>query len=176
MNVTLVAAVSNDGFIARDAHDPLAWTGSADKEWFRTITTEISTVIMGYTTFKTIGHPLPDRHIIVMSRSVHTERMPGVTFTNLDPKALIKALRAQGTATVAVCGGAAIYEAFLAANLVDEAWISIIPVNLGKGIAMPWRALESNLSVTTPPQATSTLDLRYYVRKAPTNPLPRART
>lgn len=161
MNVTLVAAVSNDGFIARDAHDPLAWTGSADKEWFRTITTEIGTVIMGYTTFKTIGHPLPDRHIIVMSRSVHTERMPGVTFTNLDPKALIKALRAQGTAAVAVCGGAAIYEAFLAANLVDEAWISRIPVSLGTGIAFPFAALHRHLHHTEQAQQSDFMLMRF---------------
>ncbi len=57
MKVSLLAAITADGFIGRDATHLADWTGKEDKKMFIELTKEAGTIVMGSRTFATIaGH------------------------------------------------------------------------------------------------------------------------
>lgn len=63
--MVLVAAVADNGVIGRAGDIP--WQISEDLKHFRAVTRDNS-VLMGRTTYKSIGHPLPYRSNIVLTR------------------------------------------------------------------------------------------------------------
>ena len=87
MKIFIIAAVSADGYIAKDSHRPAMWTSKADKRRFIELTKRAGVIIMGSATYKTIGRPLKDRVNIVYSRSQSFE---GVVKTQDNPIDLIK--------------------------------------------------------------------------------------
>jgi dihydrofolate reductase len=64
--VVLVAAVADNGVIGRDGDIP--WSNSEDLRHFRATTTG-NTVLMGRSTYDSIGHPLPYRTNVVLTRN-----------------------------------------------------------------------------------------------------------
>lgn len=65
MKISLIAALSNNRIIGCKNHLP--WHLPADLAWFKKHTIN-KVVIMGRLTFESIGHPLPNRVNIVVSR------------------------------------------------------------------------------------------------------------
>ncbi|HET7689878.1 MAG TPA: dihydrofolate reductase [Nocardioidaceae bacterium] len=63
--VVLVAAVADNGVIGRGGDIP--WSNPEDLKHFRRVTRD-NTVVMGRRTFESIGHPLPYRTNIVVTR------------------------------------------------------------------------------------------------------------
>lgn len=63
--VVMVAAVADNGVIGRDGDIP--WSLREDLRHFRRVTTG-NTVVMGRATFESIGHPLPYRTNVVLTR------------------------------------------------------------------------------------------------------------
>src|SRR6185436_19967096 len=107
MKTFIIAAVTADGYIAKDSqHSPFNWTGKADKKRFIELTKKAGVVVMGSTTYKTIGQPLKDRLNIIYSRS---QTFPGTESTQDQPKDLIKKLEDRGCKEVAICGRSHIY-------------------------------------------------------------------
>ncbi|MBF0204054.1 MAG: dihydrofolate reductase, partial [Desulfamplus sp.] len=84
MKVILVMAMTLDGKIARHSMEPVDWTGKADKKKFVEITKKAGAVIMGSTTFDTIGKRLPNRKNIVMTRNASRLTKPLTTIQNTD--------------------------------------------------------------------------------------------
>jgi dihydrofolate reductase len=145
MIVTLIAAVSADGKIARDAgQSSLDWTSREDKRFFMEKTKQIGTVVMGRSTFETIGKPLPGRRTVVLSRKGHeaTGLRPGgaeagtVEFTDEPLAELVARLEREGATGLAVCGGATVYSQFLKAGLVDELFLTVEPMLFGTGVPL----------------------------------------
>jgi len=157
----IIAAISADGFIARDAHHPAFWTSKDDKKRFVELTKRAGVVVMGSTTYKTLPRPLAERVNIVYTRSKQFE---GAETTQEDPKALIDRLEAQGFKEVAICGGAEIYNMFLKEKLVRKIYLTIEPIIFGKGITLfkddvNYKLELMNLSKTE----TGTVMLEYNV-------------
>jgi dihydrofolate reductase len=147
MHIFLIAAVSKDGFIARSTDQtPLDWTSSEDKKYFRDRTIQAGVIVMGDTTFQTIGHPLPQRLNIVYSKTVKTSTDPNLRYTNLTPKDLIKSLEQEGFKEVAICGGSSIYTQFIEADLIDTLYLTEENVVLGSGIPL----FRSPITLPTP--------------------------
>lgn len=64
---------------------------------------------------------------------VHDTKADSIEFTNATPKALIEELATRGYQRCAILGGTQVYSNFLAADLVDELWITIEPHIFGSG-------------------------------------------
>lgn len=64
-NLSIIAAVARNGVIGRD--NTLPWRLPADMAFFKKTTTG-HTIVMGRKNYQDIGHPLPNRRNIVLSR------------------------------------------------------------------------------------------------------------
>lgn len=133
MKTFIIAAVSADGYIAKDEKHSAFWTSRADKERFVRLTKEAGVVVMGSTTYATLPRPLKERVNIVYSR---TKTFEGVETTQKPPRELLKDLEVRGFKSVAICGGSHIYSMFMKAGVVDTVYLTVEPIVFGKGITL----------------------------------------
>lgn len=167
MNTFIIAAISIDGFIAQaESQISTSWTSKADKKFFSERTKQAGVIVMGSTTYKTIGRPLPGRLNIVYSRDLNPpgEQAENLRFTQADPRELITQLAAEGYSEVAICGGASIYSMFMKAGVVDTLYLTLEPVIFGSGIKLFQEGIAANLTLTEMQNLTDqTLLLSYKV-------------
>ncbi len=163
IKVFIIAAVSADGFIAKDSeHSPMYWTSKADKKRFVQLTKRAGVVVMGASTYKTIGKPLAERINIVYSKN---QNFDGVEMTQDSPIDLVQKLEARGIKEVAICGGAHIYTMFMKSGLVDTIYLTIEPVVFGKGMNIFNEELHYSLKLVSSQisESTNSLLLEYKV-------------
>ena len=103
--VVMVAAVARNGVIGRDGEIP--WRLPEDLKFFRATTTG-NTVVMGRVTFESIGHPLPYRSNIVVTRQPGWTA-EGVFVAPTVEQAIELARGFDGD--IMIIGGAQVYEA-----------------------------------------------------------------
>jgi dihydrofolate reductase len=156
MRVFLIAALTADGFIGRDAaHNSTRWTSSEDAAWFNQRSTQAGVVVMGRSTYDTIGRPLPNRVTIVYSRSATDSLVEDqdqldknqVYYTQMKPKELVQKLASLGFSEVAVSGGASIYTQFVQAGLVETLYLTIEPILFGAGVRLFNQPLDLELEL-----------------------------
>lgn len=145
MKTFIIAAITADGFIAKNSSHLADWTSKEDKQFFQERTKEAGIVVMGLNTYKTIAKPLPGRQNIVYAPA--EEHLEGVEITQEDPKALIERLRNDGHNEVAICGGATIYTMFMEAGVVDTLYLTVEPVLFGSGIHLFNKELDAKLEL-----------------------------
>lgn len=142
MKVFIIVATTADGFIGQHAqHLATEWTSAEDKKMFMRMTKEAGTMVMGSTTYATIGRPLPGRRTIVYNEAP----IDGVETTSEAPTDLVNRLEAEGVKTLAICGGSSIYTQFMRAGLVDELYIDVEPIFFGEGIKLFNTPVEAKL-------------------------------
>lgn len=167
MNILLVVATSLDGYIAEETSQiSTDWTSKKDKQFFKDITTQAGVVIFGRTTFETIGRPLPNRRLIVLSRQ-KKENEAGVEWSQETPKELIARLAKEGVTSVVVGGGSRVYADFLQEHLVDEVYVSVHPYLFGGGVPFV-ASLASTIALahlSTETWDDGTVLLRYRVHR-----------
>lgn len=176
MTTFIIAALTADGFIAKDAgHSPFNWTSKEDKARFIRLTKEAGVVVLGSATFATFPKPLKDRRNIIYSRtktfappegSALVDGYPLVETTQESPADLVKRLESEQAKAIAISGGSQIYTAFMKAGVVDKLFLTVEPVVFGSGIRVFSESLDFKLrlvsSETTP---TGTIFLDYEVIK-----------
>lgn len=114
MKIALIAAVAANRVIGRGGSLP--WRISEDLKRFKRLTTGHA-ILMGRTTFESLGRLLPDRrHLVVSSRAI-----PGVE-TYPDPESALRAAAAEER--VFVIGGGQIYTYFL--PRADEIYLTLL--------------------------------------------------
>ncbi len=97
----------------------LPWDLPEDLQQLRRLTTG-NTVIMGRRTYESIGHPLPDRNNIVLSRSLN--RLAGVMVCNSFIASVVAAR--QFGRPVFILGGVELYrEALPTASALHISWV-----------------------------------------------------
>jgi dihydrofolate reductase len=166
MKVFIVAALTADGFIGRDAKHLADWTSSADKKLFVKLTKEAGVMIMGSRTFATIGRALPDRHTIVYTPDAARFKDIDIETTAAEPTVLIEDLSKRGYDQVAICGGASIYAQFLKSRLVDELYLTIAPKLFGTGISLLDGEIEEDLRLLDVEKLDEdTVLLHYLIKK-----------
>lgn len=118
MRITLIAAMDRERTIGHKGEIP--WMGKLPRDLLRfRERTKGKTVVMGRVTFDSIGHALPDRENIVLTRDIEWTAQ-NVTPMN-DPQQLFRrAIKEE----VFIIGGKAVYEIFLPyADTLDLAMV-----------------------------------------------------
>ena len=161
MEKCLIVAVASDGAIGRDGRMP--WHLREDLQFFKR-TTMGCPVIMGRTTFRSIGRPLPGRKNIVLTRS----RTPveGVTCVHSMEEAYAAA---QPAPRVFVIGGASVYKTVI--DTMDRLYITHIHAvfpdadayfpEINSDIWIP----ESRSGIRTDPESGLTYEFVTYAKK-----------
>ena len=162
MTTFIIAAITADGFIAKNSNHLASWTSKEDKKFFVEKTKEAGVVIMGLNTYKTIGKPLPGRLNIVYSK---TEKdLEGVEVTQDKPSKLLNNLSERGYKEVAITGGAQIYTMFMEADLVDKVYFTVEPILFGNGMSLFTKYLDIKLKLqSTQKLNDNTVALEYDV-------------
>ncbi len=164
MKVELIAAISVDGNIAESTEqNSTDWTSKEDLRFFVEKTKAAGVMIMGRTTFQTIGKPLKDRTIIVLTREPEAEeKMDGIEYTNESPEQIIERLKALGIKSVVIAGGGSVYGQFLQAGLVTDLYLTIEPVLFGQTIPLAKGIDRINLRlVDSQPMGDQAIMLHY---------------
>lgn len=152
MTVSAFLACSLDGFIA-EPDGGLAWLTSppsdvvdssglgSDDTGYDAFVADKDAIVMGRGTFDVVAgfdpwpYPLP---VVVLTGRPLPEALPGgaeVSALAGGPAEVVAALGAQGRDRLYVDGGQVV-TAFLAAGLLDEIVITVVPVVLGAGIPL----------------------------------------
>jgi dihydrofolate reductase len=136
MKVSLLAAMSVDGKIAESTNqNSTDWTSKSDVRFFVKKSKEIGALIMGLTTYQTIGRPLPGRTIYVLCKDPEErENQEGVVYTGGELKDVLVQIAQDGHEQVLVAGGASVYSQFLQAGLVEDLYLTVEPYLFGNGI------------------------------------------
>ena len=162
MKVFIIAAITADGFIGRDATHLANWTSKEDKQLFVKLTKEAGTMVMGARTFDTIGRALPGRRTIVYTTHPEKYRDLGVDRTNRDPKELVAQVEKERGKALAVCGGAQVYDLFLQSGVVTDLYLTIEPILFGTGIPLFKTAIEQTLKLEELKQLNEHTVLVHY--------------
>lgn len=160
MKTFIIAAISADGFIARRTNELADWTSKEDKRIFVELTKRAGVMVMGNTTFQTIGRALPGRRNIVYSHG--TVDVESVEVTDEAPAVLLQRLEAEGCTEVAICGGSAIYTMFMQAGVVDELYLTVEPCVFGTGVPLFSGALQTQLTLLEPRSLNDNVLLLHY--------------
>ncbi len=161
----IIAAVTADGYIAKETNHPALWSSKADKKRFVALTKRAGVVVMGAKTFGTLPGVLKERVNIVYSRSGKT--FEEAETTTLSPMDLLQNLEARGFKEVAICGGAEIYSMFMKAGVVNKLYLTIEPLIFGDGIRLFKDAMHFQLKLKEAGQADNgALLLEYDVAYA----------
>jgi len=163
-------AMSLDGFIA-GPHGEYDWIVMDPEIDFAALTRRFDTFLIGRKTFEVMRRmgntapPTPGIHTIVFSRTLRPEDCPHATLCD-DAERLVAELRAKPGKDIALFGGGELFRSLLAAGLVDEVGVSVIPVLLGGGIPfLPSPAVRARLKLKTHRiyEKTGTVGLEYDI-------------
>lgn len=138
--VSYGGAMSLDGFIAgpNGEHDWIIMDPDID---FGEMMSRFDTFLIGRKTFdamRRMGHDvvdLPGVTNVVFSRTLKKADYPRLTISD-DAVRTVAELRAAPGKDIALFGGGELFRSLLAAGLVDEVGVSVIPVLLGGGTAL----------------------------------------
>lgn len=146
-HVFAIAAISADGFIARNSHQRVTWTSKEDKAWFHQRTLQARVCVMGGNTYRTINQPLPKRlNIVYTTNPKSITPAQNLRTTQATPQQLITDLAKEGFKEVAICGGSGIYTLFLKAGLLDTIYITVEPILFGQGVNLFTESLDTPLT------------------------------
>ena len=133
-------AMSLDGFIAgpNGEHDWIIMDPDID---FAEMMGRFDTFLIGRKTLEAMqrmGHDMaamPGTQTIVFSRTLNPANYPRLTISD-DAERVVADLRTKPGKDIALFGGGELFRSLLAAGLVDEVGVSLIPVLLGGGIPL----------------------------------------
>lgn len=136
-------AASVDGYIAAPDGD-LSFLSTVEKEGedygYATFISAVDTVVVGKNTYDKVlsmGYPFPhaDKEAYIITRTERQAEERTVFYTG-DVAELVRNLKTKEGQTIFIDGGAYVVNLLLQEKLIDEIYLSIIPVMLGSGIAL----------------------------------------
>jgi dihydrofolate reductase len=133
-------AMSLDGFIA-GPNGEYDWIVTDPDIDFAALMNRFDTFLIGRKTFEVMRRmgnaapPAPGIQNIVCSRTLRPEDCPQALLSD-DAERVVADLRAKPGKDIALFGGGELFRSLLAAGLVDEVDVSVIPVLLGGGIPL----------------------------------------
>lgn len=167
MKLSLICAISIDGYINKPERGKLNWSSQVDKSWFAQETNRTGVAIMGRTTFETYSEPLPGRlNVVVTYSPEQIAQSEDVWATNLPPAEILAELEKRGYTEVSLVGGSKINRLFLYAGVIDEVWLTLTPHYFGAGVPLFDGGPEIEFElINSKPLGTGELLLHYNVKK-----------
>ncbi len=162
MNVFIIAALTADGFIAKNSHHLADWTSKEDKKLFVELTKRAGVMVMGSNQFGTINRALPGRKTIVYTRKADQPSIENVEYTTEEPVDLIKRLESEGYKEIAICGGSQIYDLFLSARVVNDLYLTYEPVLFGTGLQLLTSDIQQKVNLKELKQLNDQVFLAHY--------------
>ena len=157
MSIHVLAAVSSNNVIGNKGKIP--WVLPGDLKRFRRKTIG-HTVVMGRKTFESLGSvPLPDRHNIVVSKTLLASKYTNVEFT--DNLGLLIARAYTSETKYMIIGGHDIYKAFL--PYADTLSITKVHLNVEGDITFPDHDMFHVTSTTTHSHNDIIYDFNEYL-------------
>ncbi len=169
----LYIAASLDGYIATkdDGLDFLSLVEQEGEDYsYSDFVNTVDTIIIGRKSYEKVlsmgyEYPNANKEIYVIT---HAERpaQGNLKFYNGDLKALVEELKAKPGKNIYLDGGAMLVNELLKDNLIDEFYISVIPVLLGDGISLfNCGRPELNLKLVSSKSYSKGLVQLHYTRK-----------
>lgn len=141
MTVILYMAVSANGYIAKE-YDDTSFVSEVEWKNFRDVIKRAGNMIIGRRTYEIMRQTnefsgLKNIKVVVLTHdaSLKSEN-PDIVFTNKTPGEIIKFLQKQAFKEILVAGGGNLNASFMKENLIDEIYLDVEPVVLGKGIRL----------------------------------------
>ena len=133
-------AASLDGYIA-GPNGELDWIVQDPSASFAALYEGVDAVLLGRRTFELTqtpgAPPWPDGwDVYVFSRTLAQESYPNVTIIRDDAGSVVAAMRSRPGEDIWLFGGGDLFASLLAANVVDEVEVAVMPVLLGDGIPL----------------------------------------
>ena len=140
MKTILYMAMTVNGKIA-GANDDTNWTSKEDWDGFRAICRKVGNAVIGRKTYDMVKKEdtqLSDILTVVLTHDPVLLGKPSshTVFTDKPPKDVLTMLGKKGYKEALVCGGGIVNGAFLKEGLIDEMYIDIEPLILGRGIPL----------------------------------------
>jgi dihydrofolate reductase len=128
-------ACSLDGFIAApdDGYD---WIPPEPTFDFEALNAQFDTLLMGRRTYEIVraaGETFRGKQVVVASRTLRPDDLPGVEVVGEGLEERIRTLRSEGGADIWLYGGGELFAQLLAWGLVDTVEPAVIPILLGGG-------------------------------------------
>lgn len=169
--LTLMAAISLDGFITQHDSPGSAFTSPEDKQYFHQTVLTFDCLIFGAENYRQSSrwietHLRPDQLKVVLTRNpdpFEADQRPGeLEFVHADPPSILRDLAGRGYRNACLLGGGQIYGLFIASGSVDELWITLEPLLFGRGIKLAEKQLDFRGElISADPLNASTLLLKY---------------
>src|SRR5687767_9099876 len=118
-----IVAISKNFAIGKDGKLP--WHYPADLKFFKRTTTG-NTIVMGRTTWESIGKPLPNRLNIILTRSADIDAHPDVRIARSVDEVVETTRGMDGD--IFIIGGAHTYESF--AGIIDKWLVTEVPITV----------------------------------------------
>jgi dihydrofolate reductase len=133
-------ATSLDGFIA-GPNGEIDWIIPDPTIDFASVYKGVDTVLLGRHTYELTlqpgAPPWPEGwRIYVFSRTLDAAQHAGVTVVRENIGATVEALRSERGRDIWLFGGGSLFASLLAANLVDQIAVAVMPIVLGSGISL----------------------------------------
>lgn len=143
MTVFLIAAMTLDGYIGRYAGErSFDWTTEEDKQAYIAKIKQSKHLVMGHTTLRGIKRLPVGTTVYVYTKQPADFSAEGLSTaatyqpTTESPNQLVARLAAAGVQELAICGGASIYQQFLAAGVVSKLYLTVEPSMFGGGVRL----------------------------------------
>lgn len=133
-------AASLDGYIA-GPNGEIDWIVHGPNLDFASVYSGFDTVLLGRRTYELTRQPGAPPwpagwRVYVFSRTLNPTDHPAVTVVSFDVGPTVAELRAQSGRDIWLFGGGNLFASLLAADLVDQVEVALMPVLLGQGIPL----------------------------------------
>ena len=171
----LYLAISLDGYLA-DERGGVSWLVGDGSEpdapgSYPAFLDTVDAIVMGWTTYHQLvtelspdSWPYEGRPCYVVTHRQAEDR-EDISFWNGELTALVDQLKGAHQGNIWICGGASVAGQLLKESRIDQLWLSVIPVVLGKGIRLfPELSQALPLKLMGTQQYNGIVDLVYEKR------------